>query len=94
VVTGYKILIEKLATAGGLTSQLVTDGPALSCAKDVWARYGVGANQGKNSLRPLVRNAQLLRRFFQREWFKLKLSATRHRPFSPSTFFLILSRLR
>jgi hypothetical protein len=40
------------------------------------AGHGVGANQRKNSLRSLVRNAQLLRRFFQRERFKLDPGAT------------------
>jgi hypothetical protein len=52
------------------------DGPALLCSKSVCTGRGFGANQGKNSLRPLARNAQLLRRFFERERFKLELSAT------------------
>ena len=52
-----KILIEELASASGLTSQLGIDGPALFCSKSVCAGRGVGANQGKNSLRPRARNA-------------------------------------
>ena len=52
-----KILIEELASASGLTSQLVMDAPALFCSKSVCAGRGVGANQGKNSLCPLARNA-------------------------------------
>ncbi len=46
-------------------SQLVTSAAAFSRDMPARAGHGVGANQRENSLRSLVRNAQLLRRFFQ-----------------------------
>ncbi len=71
-----QIPIEKLASGCGLMSQLVTSAPAFS--RDMPARAGrdVGTDQGEDSLGSLVRNAQLLRRFFERERFKLDPGAT------------------